>query len=171
MNAHTFFRACSLLLLLGGGAAVRAEYAKDTASAAQMQALERKIYVGVGVGYEAGNGIRLGGSIGRHGLETGFGITYSGETGEMNYSVGARYLNTLYEGAYAWVGAGKLGHRRASDHGSLQSMGAGLGIAWDLGPMFRLMIDSGWHLYSDTELADGKTQINPTINAAVVYIW
>lgn len=171
MNLRTLLGAFALLLLSGGLTAARAGNTTDTATAAEMQALERKVYVGIGVGYEAGNGIRVGGSIGRHGLESGFGITYSGETGEMNYSVGARYLNTLYEGAYAWIGAGKLGHRRGSDRASLQSAGAGLGVSWKLGPMFRLMIDSGWHLYSDSDLAGGNAQLNPTVNAGVVYIW
>jgi hypothetical protein len=167
----TSIRVFSLLLLLGGVGSVSAARLNDTASAAEMQALERKIYVGIGAGYESGNGLRLGASIGRHGLETGFGITYAGETGMLNYSYGLRYLNTLYDGAYAWIGAGQMGHRQGSDRERLRSMGAGLGISWKLGSMFRLMLDSGWHLYSATDLADGNVQINPTINGALVYIW
>jgi hypothetical protein len=162
-----------LILLLLTGAALLAVPARargverDTTAAAA----EKLIYVGVGVGFEAGNGIRLGGSIGRHGLETGVGVTYLGETGLLQYSFGGRYLYTLYPGAYTWVGVGRMGHRDESDRALLTSGGAGLGVSARLGSMFRLMIDSGWRVYSDSEVEDGHIQINPTINAAIVYIW
>jgi hypothetical protein len=142
--------------------------AADTATAATAG---KKIYVGLGAGYEAGNGVRLGASLGPHGVETGLGITYLGETGLFQYSFGARYLYTLYEGAYAWTGAGRMGYREGSDRGSITSGGAGLGVSLRLGPMFRLMIDSGWRVYSDTDVSDGNLQVNPTLNGGLVYIW
>jgi hypothetical protein len=158
------------LLLLACAVAAPAQDAAPSGERAA-PSLERRIYVGIGAGYEAGNGLRLGWSIGRHGVESGFGMTYSGETGEMNYSYGFRYLNTLYEGAYVWTGWGRMGHRRASERENLSSGGAGLGVSLRLGPMFRLMLDSGMRAYSDTDVADGDIQINPTFNGAIVYIW
>ncbi len=132
---------------------------------------QTRLYVGVGAGFEAGNGLRLGFSYGPYGAEAGGGVTYSGETGQLNYSIGARYIHSLYETAYAWAGAGTLGHRVRADRARLTSGGAGLGINWHLGPMFRLMLDSGWHIYSDSDIEDGATQINPTFNGALVYTW
>jgi hypothetical protein len=37
--------------------------------------------------------------------------------------------------------------------------------------MFYLMLDSGWRMYSDTDVADGELQVNPTFNGAIVYKW
>ena len=37
--------------------------------------------------------------------------------------------------------------------------------------MFRLMIDSGWRGYSDTDRAGGDLQIGPTFNGGLVYEW
>jgi hypothetical protein len=64
-----------------------------------------------------------------------------------------------------------MGHRVGSDRESLQSAGAGLGASWQLGSMFYLMLDSGWRMYSDTDVADGELQVNPTFNGAIVYKW
>jgi hypothetical protein len=132
---------------------------------------DHKLYIGLGAGFEAGNGIRLGFSRGRHGAETGIGVMYLGETGTLQYSYGARYLYTLYDGAYAWAGGARTGHRDGSDRAALVSGGAGIGVIWKLGSMFRLMLDSGWRVYSDSDVEDGHIQINPTINTAVVYMW
>jgi hypothetical protein len=148
-----------------------ASAASSSASADTTLGLERKIYVGVGAGFEGGNGIRLGYSIGPYGVETGIGIVYLGETGELQYSFGARYLHTLYEGAYAWIGAGRMGHRVGSEHGSLKSAGAGVGVSWVLGSMFYVMLDSGWRVFTDTEEFNGMVQMNPTFNGALVYKW
>jgi hypothetical protein len=161
-----------LLLLLALAALALAPRARAAVSADTSKlAADRKIYVGVGAGYEAGNGIRIGYSAGRHGVETGIGIVYLGETGELRYSYGLRYLFTLYEGAYAWTGAGRMGHREGSDRESLNSIGAGIGASWRLGSMFYLMLDSGWRLYSDSDVDDGMLQVNPTFNGAIVYKW
>jgi hypothetical protein len=174
-SRRPFTRTFALLPLLAGLVMFAPTHATEVKENAKDDlpelALEKRLYVGVGAGNEAGNGIRLGGSIGNHGLETGIGVAYLGETGELRYSYGARYLYTLYEGAYVWTGAGRRGHRRGDDRGSMTSGGAGLGVSWNLGAMFRLMIDSGWRVYSDSDVADGDLQINPTLNGAIVYTW
>lgn len=163
-----------ILLLLAGLFSAAAAHAAgvDTLRAdMRRDGPEARFYVGVGAGFEAGNGLRLGASYGPFGLETGGGVTYSGETGRLNYSVGGRYIHNLYETAYAWAGYGVMGHRVRSERERLKSGGAGLGINWHLGPMFRLMLDSGWHVYSDSEVRDGTLQVNPTFNGALVYTW
>jgi hypothetical protein len=132
---------------------------------------ETTLYMGVGAGFEAGNGLRFGFSYGPFGAETGGGITYIAETGRLNYSVGGRYIHKLYETAYVWAGTGMLGHRVRDRRARMVSTGAGLGISWHLGPMFRLMLDSGWRVYSDSKIDDGANQINPTFNGALVYAW
>jgi hypothetical protein len=158
------------LLTLATAAAHAAEV--DTLRAAdKSDGPHTRLYVGVGAGFEAGNGLRLGFSYGPYGMEVGGGATYSGETGRWNYSIGTRYIHKLYETAYAWAGAGTLGHRVRAERARLISGGAGLGINWHLGPMFRLMLDSGWHIYSDSDVENGAIQINPTFNGALVYAW
>jgi hypothetical protein len=64
-----------------------------------------------------------------------------------------------------------MGHREGSDRVSLLSGGAGLGISWNLGTMFRLKLDSGWRVFRDSEVTSLDYQINPTGNAAFVYAW
>lgn len=160
-----------LLIALAGLSLAPAVRAASAPSADSALGADRRIYVGVGAGYEAGNGIRLGYSIGRHGVETGIGVVYLGETGTLRYSYGARYLYTLYEGAYAWTGAGIMGHRVGSDRESLRSAGAGIGVSWRLGSMYYVMLDSGWRLYSDSDVGHGELQVNPTFNGALVYKW
>jgi hypothetical protein len=164
-------RALAPLLLAAVLAAFAASPSRAASPADTSGAPERKMYIGLGLGFEAGNGIRLGFSRGRHGAETGIGVMYLGESGTLQYSYGARYLYTLYDGAYAWAGAGRLGHRDGSDRASMVSAGAGIGVLWRLGTMFRFMLDSGWRVYSDSDAEDGKIQVNPTFNGAVVYMW
>lgn len=163
--------SCLCGLLFAALPAVPRAASAATPADAVSESPARTIYVGLGAGYEAGNGIRLGMKRGADGIETGVGVVYLGETGELRYSFGVRYLRSLYEGAYAWIGAGRTGHRAGDDRGSLVSGGAGLGVSWRLGPMFRLMVDSGWRGYSDSDRSDGDLHIGPTFNGALVYEW
>lgn len=158
----------ALLFLLGLACAAAAAPA---ASSAPSEGADRRYYLGVGAGFEGANGVRAGVGWGDHGLEAGGGLTYSGANGHMNYSYGARYLYTLYEGAYAWTGAGKTGHIRDGHRGRLVSGAMGLGISIHVGSMFRLKLDSGWRLFADSGEGDGMLQVGPTFNGAFVYEW
>jgi|GEM_PF-3976067 len=131
-----------------------------------------KLYIGLGAGFESGNGVKLGFSRGRHGAETGLGILYLGETGTLQYSYGLRYLYTLYDGAYAWAGGARTGYRDRTDEASTFSTGGGIGVIWKLGSMFRLMLDSGWSATFDSDdPEDDAYRLGPTVNMGVVYMW
>jgi hypothetical protein len=131
-----------------------------------------KLYIGLGAGFESGNGVKLGFSRGRHGAETGLGILYLGETGTLQYSYGLRYLYTLYDGAYAWAGGARTGYRDRTDEASMISTGAGIGVLWKLGSMFRLMLDSGWSASFETDDSEDDTyRLGPTVNMGLVYMW
>lgn len=131
-----------------------------------------KLYIGLGAGFESGNGVKLGFSRGRHGAETVLGILYLGETGTLQYSYGLRYLYNLYDGAYAWTGGARTGYRDRTDQASMISAGAGIGVIWKLGSMFRLMLDSGWSATFDSDDPEDDTyRLGPTINMGVVYMW
>jgi hypothetical protein len=135
----------------------------------------RKFMVGFGGGFEAGNGLRLGMSRGKDAVELGLGLLYKAQDAEFQYSLGLRYLRTLYAGqvndTYAWTGAGVMGHNRSGDNGRLASVGAGLGISIHFGLPFHFNVDSGWHIYDDSQSIYGRIQSGPTINGAVVYEW
>jgi hypothetical protein len=135
----------------------------------------REFAVGIGGGFEAGNGLRLGYKEGRHAGELGLGLLYEAQAAEFQYSVGLRYLRTLYEGrindTYAWTGAGVLGHDREGSGGYVASAGLGLGISLHFGLPFRLKVDSGWRTFYDGNGSYQEVQYGPTINGALVYEW
>ena len=134
-----------------------------------------KFIVGLGGGFEAGNGLRLGIKQGKNTGELGVGLLYHGETAEFQYSLGLRYLHTLYSGrandTYVWTGAGIMGHDSPGNSGTLVSAGLGLGISLHFGIPFHFNFDSGWHGYRDSQGSFTGVQFGPTINGALVYEW
>ena len=134
------------VLLLLGMAISRAEEGNSPGQV-------RKFILGFGGGFEAGNGLRLGMAQGKDAGELGLGLLYRSQDAEFQYSIGLRYLRTLYAGqvndTYAWAGAGVMGHSRSGDNGRLASAGAGLGISIHFGLPFHINVDSGWHIYHD----------------------
>lgn len=131
--------------------------------------------VGLGAGYEAGNGLHLGLASGKYAARMGLGLIYEDQNAEFDYSAGLRGLRILYQGrindTYAWIGSAIHGHYRAGDAGFLSAGGAGVGMALHLGLPFRLEIDSGWDAYYDSGKKDAGVQWGPTLNGALVYEW
>ena len=145
------------------------------AGAAVSSSDETKFLIGFGGGFESGNGLQLGMKRGENTEMLGLGVLYDGQTAEFKYSVGLRYLRTLYSGrvndTYAWTGCGITGHNRTGSDGTLVSAGAGVGFSLHFGLPFHLNVDSGWRIYHDDEDQFTGLQFGPTINGALVYEW
>lgn len=131
--------------------------------------------VGLGAGYESGNGVQIGMARGRNAVQAGLGFLYEDQTAEFGYSTGLRFLRTFYEGrinrTYGWAGASVLGHWREGDAGVLGSEGLGVGISLHFGLPFHLELDSGWHVYLDSQAEELRPRFGPTLNGALLYEW
>lgn len=129
---------------------------------------------GLGLGFTAGNGLHFGVGRNRDDIQFGAGFLFDGEEGEQLYSLGARYLRTLYFGSvndtYAWAGAGAHGIKTPSRGTRISYVGAGLGVSLLLGDPFRFNVDTGLH----TEFRTGRSympNLSPSGNLALQYVW
>jgi hypothetical protein len=140
-----------------------------------MPAAPWRYSVGMGLGYESGNGLNLGLSQGKYTGQLGLGLIYSAQNAELQYSTGLRLLRELYTGrinnTYAWVGLGMHGRDRKNEYGFMSSGGMGVGATLHLGLPFHLSLDSGWHAFYDSEAQNLELQWGPTLNGSLVYEW
>jgi hypothetical protein len=146
------------------------------AAATPGQSSEKSRYaLGFGAGLESGIGIQMARIYDANRYQLGLGILYNGDRAKFSYSMGLRYMRSLYTGrinnTYAWAGGGISGENEEEYTYTHSSLGLGLGVSFHFGLPFHFSLDTGLKVFSDSDEADGEFQIMPAINSAVTYEW
>lgn len=167
-----------LILLILAAAAVSAGSAARGASDD-----EPRWFVGLGAGHASGNGLQAGMIRGAHAGQFGVGLLYNGENAQLRYSLGTRYLRTLYvspvNDTYAWGGVAMHGDHRKDRYDERTGVaGAGLGVSFHFGLPFRFYMDAGFAFsreHSKRHVGNMEDTVNrtfgPTLNGGILYAW